>query len=232
LSETLLSGLCGQLAGLSHNEDAVEIVRQFSEGLRKTQQRLGVFGVSGALVRSPIMPAQTVELGFDHADDQFAVLQGDIVSTESAFFMGVRAAAPVKYVVLNSSCDLVPDRSKFAALLQVKTIVSTEEDSRKKLDLLLKFKRRDAMYLPVFPDDPPEIICNVIEFDGIAQISAPHLQLANRVASLSLVGWRIFASFSRAVIARANPREDEMRNAVEKRDGEESAAIASTLDRP
>lgn len=41
------------------------------------------------------------------------------------------------------------------------------------------------------------------------------LRLAHRVASLSVVGWRIFASFTRTALARANPREVELRMAAE-----------------
>jgi hypothetical protein len=71
------------------------------------------------------------------------------------------------------------------------------------------------MYLPVLPDDDPDVIGNVIQFDGICQIRASELLLSDRLASLSLVGWRIFASFARTVIARANPREVLMRSAID-----------------
>jgi hypothetical protein len=71
------------------------------------------------------------------------------------------------------------------------------------------------MYLPPLPSDAAEVLCNVIHFDGVCQIRSSDLVLANRIASLSLVGWRIFASFSRMVVARANQRECQMRVAIE-----------------
>ena len=74
------------------------------------------------------------------------------------------------------------------------------------------------MYLPVLPDDDDDVIGNVIPFDGICQIRSAELLLANRLVSLSLVGWRIFASVARTAIARANPREAELRQAVEESD--------------
>jgi len=71
------------------------------------------------------------------------------------------------------------------------------------------------MYLPALADDAEDVIGNAISFEGICQIRSSDLFLGNRVASLSVVGWRIFASVTRTVMARANPREVELRMAVE-----------------
>jgi hypothetical protein len=100
--------------------------------------------------------------------------------------------------------------------LRIREVRKQEENAKEKLSLLLRFKRTESMYLPVLPCDRDDVLCNVIDFDGICQISSCDLVLANRIASLSVVGWRIFASFSRTVIARANPRECEMRLALER----------------
>jgi len=167
-------------------------------------------------VRSPISSETTKLLGFTEPDDDFTLLQGDIVSTESAYFLGERVVNSPKYVLLSCSCDLVPGRRDYAALLRIKEIREGEPDVGAKLNLLLKFMRTDSMYLPVLPSDRPDLLCNAIRFDGICQVRTRDLALANRIASLTLVGWRIFASFSRMVVARANPRECEMRAALEQ----------------
>jgi hypothetical protein len=125
--------------------------------------------------------------------------------------MGTRITGRAKYAVLNSSCDLISGRRLYSILLRI-----LEINDKQKMGELLKFRRRDCMYMPRLPDDPSNLLGNAINFDGISQIETSHLLLANRVASLSLVGWRIFASFSRVVIARANLREVEMRTAIEK----------------
>jgi len=90
-----------------------------------------------------------------------------------------------------------------------------EREFRAKLNVLLRFVKTDAMYLPPLHFDTAEVLCNAIDFDGVCQIRSGDLVLANRIASLSLVGWRIFASFSRMVVARANERECRMRIALE-----------------
>ena len=111
--------------------------------------------------------------------------------------------------------DLVPGRTAHASLLRILSIRRDEERAKEKLGTLLKFSRRDSVYLPVLPDDPEDVVGNVISFEGICQIRSTDLFLARRIASLSVVGWRIFTSFTRTVLARANPREVELRMAVE-----------------
>lgn len=204
-----------QLRSISHSEEAIQAVQAFSNGLVGTKARLEVWNAANAIVRKSIEYDETAALGFDTPDDQFTVLQGDIVQTEAAYFYGERIAGMPKFAVLNSSCDLVPGRTVHASLLRILPIRKDEERAREKLGTLLKFSRRDSMYLPVLPDDPEDVVGNVISFEGICQIRSSDLFLARRVASLSVVGWRIFASFTRTVMARANPREVELRMAVE-----------------
>jgi hypothetical protein len=55
----------------------------------------------------------------------------------------------------------------------------SEPDARAKLNLLLKFSKRESMYLPGMPCDDPDILCNAIQFDGICQIRSDDLLLAN-----------------------------------------------------
>ena len=159
-----------QLRLVSHSEEAIQAVQAFSNGLSGTKGRLEVWNSANAIVRKPIEYGETAALGFDTPDDQFTVLQGDIVETEAAYFYGERIAGMPKFAVLNSSCDLVPGRMAHASLLRILPIRKDEERAREKLGTLLKFGRRDSMYLPVLPDDPEDVIGNVISFEGICQV--------------------------------------------------------------
>ncbi len=213
-----LAELERKLRELSHSDQAIQEVQRFSGSLAGTKERLATWNAARAIVRRPIESGQTAALGFNAADDAFTLLQGDVVRTESAYFLGERVTGRPKYAVLNSTCDLVPGRSTYSALLRILELRNDEERAKEKLGTLLKFTRRDSMYLPVLPDDDDDVIGNVIPFDGICQIRSAELLLANRLVSLSLVGWRIFASVARTAIARANPREAELRQAVEESD--------------
>jgi hypothetical protein len=214
--DQILAGLECSLRSLSHSDDAIRAVQDFCEKLDGTKARIALWNSVNAIVQSPIEPRTVNALGFNTPDDEFVLLQGDLVRTESAFFLGERITGHPKYAVLNSSCDLVPGRASYSSLLRIVEIRRRDPEAKAKLGQLLKFTRRDSMYLPPLPDDREEVIGNAIQFEGPCQIQTGNLLLANRLASLSLVGWRIFASFARIVVARANPREVEIRTAIEK----------------
>jgi hypothetical protein len=212
---TTLSDLEQRLRGLSHSEEAISEVQKFCAGLSGTKSRMEMFSQENAVVRRPIEHSVTARLGFDNNDDEFVLLQGDIVKTDAAYFLGERVVGSPKYAVLNSSCDLVPGRSTVSSVLRISAIRRTEDQAKEKLGTLVKFSRRDSMYMPVMPEDAADVVGNAILFDGICQIRTADLLLANRIASLSLVGWRIYASFARVVFTRANEREVRIRTAVE-----------------
>ncbi len=127
--------------------------------------------------------------------------------------------------VLSSSCDIAPGRRQCAALLRVIEIRKSEPDVGAKLNLLLKFKRRDSMYLPPLSQDGSEVVCNVVQFDGICQIRSGDLLLAKRIASLSLVGWHIFSSLSKMVIGRAIGAPVNPLSEIERRLGADDISL-------
>ncbi len=210
-----LASLERELRTLSHSEDAIRVVQTFSASLGKTKIRLDTFNQTNALVRRPVDPVEAAAFGFDTDEDKFVLLQGDIVTTDCAYFLGERVTGSPLYAVLNSSCDLVPNRKRYASLLRISQLRRSEALALEKLGVLLKFSRRDSMYLPSLPRDADDVVANAIQFDGVCQIESADLMLATRIASLSLVGWRIFGAITRSVYARANPREIEFRARIE-----------------
>jgi hypothetical protein len=194
----------------SHSEEVIGRVEAFSKALKDTDARLEIFNADRGLLRAPILLSETQGLGFDLPDDQFALLQGDVVSTESAFHLGERITGHPKYIVLSSSCDLVPERRSCAALLRVKEIRSSEENAVSKLSLLLKFTRRNAMFLPALPNDADDILCNAIDFDGICQIRSGGLApgAPSRLShSGRLENFRV--SYSSGTCSRNPPRRED-----------------------
>lgn len=210
-----LTDLEYKLSSLSHSEEAINEVEIFCAALEHTKGRMDLWNSTNAIVRRPIEHSEAVAHGFNKPDDLFCLLQGDLIRTEAAYFFGERVTGHPKYAVLNSSCDLVPGRSEYSALLRIAEIRKEDPEAKARLGLLLKFTRRDSMYIPPLQDDEEDVICNVMHFGGICQIRTADLLLAKRIASMSLVGWRIFASLARVVVARANPREIEIRRAID-----------------
>ena len=111
----------------------------------------------------------------------------------------------------NATCDLVPERREYASLMAIKSITATTPNAAQLLGEILKFVSTKRLYLPPLPTDPPDVLANFIDFDGIAQIRLNDLLLSRRLASLSLVGWRIFGSMLRTILVRAGASESKLR---------------------
>jgi hypothetical protein len=200
------------LRDLSHDDRALQLVKNFAEGLGKTKQRQQIFNAPGALVRSPLDFDNAVASGdIDATEDRFTLLQGDIVSTDAAYLLGERLTG-MKFVVASATCDLVPGRREYAALLRIQPIAIDNPQAANVLGQLLKFQSTQRLYLPPLPQDPPDTLANAVLFDGIVQIELERLLLATRIGSLSLVGWRIFGSIIRSLLARTGEGEIRLRS--------------------
>lgn len=205
-----------RLRDLSHNTDALQIVQEFAATLKNTRQRQEVFNQSGALVQPPILYAEARERNLmAPEEDAFSLLQGDIINTEAAYFVGERLIER-RFLVANSTCDLVPGRRNYAILLPLQRIKpgeTAEEQAATKrlLAELLSFKSTRRMYLPPLPHDLEDVLANAVEFDGFAQAHTDDILLAERIASLSLTGWRVFASHLRGILTRTSESEIKLR---------------------
>lgn len=208
-----------RLRELSHSTEALQAIRESSDGLKKTNLRQSVFNTPGALI---VRPSLTYEEGrrrglLSNEEDAFVLLQGDVIATETAYHMGARLTG-MRFLVANSTCDLVPDRRSFAALLPIQPIrpgdtPAEREATKQLLAELLRFVSTRRMYLPPLPGDASnKIIGNAVEFDRIAQARLEDVLAAERIASLSLVGWRIFGSHLRVILSRTGDSEVKLRN--------------------
>ncbi|GAB4299660.1 MAG: hypothetical protein Fur0025_38830 [Oscillatoriaceae cyanobacterium] len=207
-----LAELEKQLKNLSHDSQALEIIQEFANKLGKTERRQRVFGKEGALVCHPIEYQNVLARGLIDEKDPFTLLQGDIISTDAAYFLGERIAG-IKFAIATSTCDLVPGRRKYALLLRLQPIRAKDENAKQLLSEMLKFTSTQRMYLPPLPGDPEDAIANAVIFDGVCQIRLDDLLVSTRHASLSLVGWRIFGSLVRSILVRTGPSEVAMREA-------------------
>jgi len=202
------------LQDLSHDVSALEIIRNFAKNLGKTNHRQQVFNAQRAIIRPPIEYKDVLNLKLLTADDDsFTLLQGDIVNTDAAYFLGERITN-TNFVIASSTCDLVPNRRQYAALLRIQPIMRSDPNVKQLIGELLKFESTQRMYLPPLSNDSSDVIGNALLFDGIIQIRLEDLLLATRLASLSLVGWRIFGSLVRTIMVRAGTDEVKIRTAI------------------
>lgn len=209
-----LKDLEAKLQNLSHDTQALEILKDFANKIGKTKDRQRLFNTYGALVCKPIEYQEVLNKGIiTLEEDHFNFLQGDIVSTEAAYFLGERITS-TKFAIASSTCDLVPDRREYAVLLRLQPITPNYPNAKQIIGEMLTFKSKTRMYLPPLPGDSKEVIANAVLFDGIVQISLNNLLMSTRHSSLSLVGWRIFGSLIRNIIVRAGENEAKIRSIV------------------
>jgi hypothetical protein len=79
-----------RLKELSHSEAAIAEVRSFCNRLSGTRERMEVWNATNAVVCAPIEMSHVQELGYNKQEDEFVLLQGDIVRTDSAYIFGER----------------------------------------------------------------------------------------------------------------------------------------------
>lgn len=121
-----LEDLEARLKHLSHDTQALEIIQSFVQSVGKTKARQELFNANGALVRSPIDYQDLRSSGLISAEeDAFSLLQGDIVASDSAYFLGERLIG-MKFAIASSTCDLVPGRRQYAALLRLQPIAASD----------------------------------------------------------------------------------------------------------
>lgn len=219
LYQTFFADLESRLAALSHTDEAARAIKSaVAERFKKTSQRQIAFAQPNAICVEPILYSDAVASGSIGADeDEFTILQGDIISTEAAYLMGERILGNPIFAVLNATCDLVPGRREYASLLSVIPIQGTGDELKATLNHLLSFSSRRDLYLPPLPNEDVPTLGYAIRFDGIAQIRMQDLLLARRISSMSLVGWRIFGSFARVLISRAGVGEASLRSKLHRR---------------
>lgn len=205
------------LKKLSHDTQTLLILQSFAEKFKKTKDRQMIFNKPGALIQQSIEYQDMVNKGIIGEDeDPFRLLQGDIISTDTAYFLGERLTG-TKFAIASSTCDLIPGRRNYATLLRIQPISANNPQAKQVISEMLQFKSTKRMYLPPLPEDADDILANAVLFDGIVQIELKDLLMATRHFSLSLVGWRIFGSLVRNIMVRAGESEVKMRSSFSQK---------------
>lgn len=83
---------------------------------KKTSQRQIAFATPGVITVEPIRYDEVLAAGkISPSEDRSLMLQGDVIETEAAYFMGDRVVSRSLFSVLNSTSDLVPGRRVYAS---------------------------------------------------------------------------------------------------------------------
>jgi hypothetical protein len=189
-------------------------VVELQNRLRPLKTRERVAWLSENLVTPPLEHS-VAESRAGSTVERFHVLQGDIIRTSAAFELGSRRES-ASYIVATSSCDLVLGRRMSALLFPIEAKrrgdYETEPDKLKSdLGSLTLFLPKQQFFLPALADDDPDVLYNIAHLDPLAVISNENINLSERRASLTLVGWRMFGALTRGLLIREAEQEEAMR---------------------
>lgn len=209
-SSAELSRLEEQLAPLSHGTQALELLRKFLKGLGKVAAR------QRFLAEHMLRPQITYEDVRSRLDvEPFHVLQGDVIRTDAAYILGTRHVGNPSYVVATSTCDLVPGRREGALLLPIEPRRPADYETQRELEShlsnLIVFRSTQYFYLPRLPNDDPDVLFNLVRVDPFAQCTNEALPLAERRASMTVIGWRVFGAVLRSIQVREAKGEADIR---------------------
>ena len=199
-----------ELAPLSHGTQALQLLRDFLKGLGKVTDRQRFLADH---VFCPPISYEDIRGSLDV--EPFHLLQGDVIRTDTAYVLGSRRVGIPSYVVATSTCDLVAGRRESAVLLPIEPRRASDYPLQHKLESdlsnLIVFRSTRYVYLAALPDDEPEVLFNVARLDPLAQCPNEALAFAERRASMTLIGWRVFGAVLRTIQVREAEGEAQMR---------------------
>ncbi len=203
------------LASRGHGMEGLTTIQAFLRGLPLVERLAWL----AEHTLTPPLTHDQAQARVDATVEPFQVLQGDVVRTSSAYDLGLRDAQYSTFAIATSSCDLIEGRRTTALLLPVlpkyRQDFATDADLSSFLESLSTYRPKKHFYLPVLPDDHPDVMCNVVLLDPLHVIANDQVNLAERRASLSLVGWRMFGALVRELLVREAEHEDLMRTLPE-----------------
>ncbi len=165
----------------------------------------------------PITPADS-----NGRINDFSVLQGDIIKTKAAITSSpLFNYAPLEYshcLIVPSSCSVQPNRYKQVLLARLSPIENIEQEMKTIFIQSVKFESVKTFYLPPIDGEELGEFGFVAIFEEISHIENGLLQSAQRIASLSMIGWRLLNAF--LVNHFTRPSSDDVTLRKSKHDAE------------
>lgn len=224
-----IAKLSDELREESHSTKAINILKSFAEQQKNTAGVNEILGQFENVLQPPVEFEVMLANGRCLESDTFDFLQGDIIRTESAYYIGERVVNSPTFIIGTSACDLVKDRRECITLFRVEPILAPKNDEEDKLIRQIlsnnfKFKSTTSMILPKFLYQDEDVIYNIVELAKPHSITSQNLRLAHRIYSMTPLGWRIFGAVYRFITSRQDPRDELFRSVLEANEQIEDSA--------
>jgi len=130
---------------------------------------------------------------------EFSILQGDVIKTKAAITSSpLFSFDPLiysYYLTIPSSCSVQPNRYKQVLLARLAPIENLENGMKNIFLQSIRFENGKTFYMPPINDETIGEFGFIATFEEISYIENTLLQSAQRIASLSLIGWRLLNAF-------------------------------------
>lgn len=131
--------------------------------------------------------------------DEFFVLQGDIIKTNAAItnspLFDFNPLEYSHYVIVPSSCSVQPRKYRQILLARLSPIENINGKIKDAFLQSIKFENNKLFYFPPIDNEKLGEFGFLAIFEEISYIENELLQSAQRVASLSLIGWHLLNAF-------------------------------------
>lgn len=189
-----------EVAALTHALEANHAATGWQAGKKWFEEHFSGDVVARLKFLDSVLYAKTPFVHDPKSDVQeFKILQGDIVRSTM-----VKLPDPVHefnehqayyYIVIHPSCSIQPKRHRWVLTSRLIEVLGSDGNSKGLLKDALTFKSSKFFYCPSLPDQSDKCIGNLACFEEVSYIENSVLQVADRVASLSDVGWHMFNAF-------------------------------------
>lgn len=227
MSQELAAILCEKLKDHSHPTRGIEILKDFAEEQVTSKNISAVIGVFENIFSYPIEFQQALARGIVTDKDDFKFLQGDIISSNAAYYLGFRVDNSPLFAVATSTCDLSEGRRDCILLYPIKEIRAPFSPEDKQLvNNGIKFKSTQYIIIPKLPHQNEAVKYNLIDISKPHTIASNDLFNSHRMYSMTLLGWRLFGSVISFITNRAANGESALRTQMAKDIKEEEEQIA------
>ncbi len=215
MSEELAANLCEKLEDHSHPTKGIEILKNFAKEQGTSKNISAVIGVFENIFSYPIEFEQALARGIVTEKDEFKYLQGDIISSNAAYYLGSRVDNSPLFAIATPTCDLSEGRRECIILYSVKEIQTPFSDEDKQLlNSGLKFKSTQFIIVPRLPHQKDSVGYNLIDISRPHTIASKDLFNSHRMYSMTLLGWRLLGSVISFITNRAANGESALRNQI------------------
>jgi len=145
--------------------------------------------------------------------EAFHILQGDVIRSTAGLvphpLPDYKEGENYYYLVIPASCSA--QRYEYVLTARLIPILASTPNGQQLISETVNFKTHKFFYIPPLEEQPDDCVGNLANFQEVSYFHKNVLKVADRVASMTEVGWHFFNSFITFHFTRLSGDEFEIR---------------------